>query len=106
MRDTFRILATSAVVGRGYDGWDSIRNAAERYQDYDRVTVLYFGDFDPSGEDMVRSLRERLLFFGCFPALIKCALNMEDVTTYNLPLRFWRYDRDFVLFRFSLALQG
>lgn len=27
------------------------------------VTILYFGDFDPSGEDMARSLGERLGFF-------------------------------------------
>jgi hypothetical protein len=62
-------------VGRGYDGWDSIHKAAERYQRYRQwtgaeddpaipeepdemipTTILYFGDFDPSGEDMVRSL--------------------------------------------------
>jgi hypothetical protein len=75
-------------VGRGYDGWDSIHNAAERYQNEDRVTVLYFGDFDPSGEDMVRSLRERLGFFECRPDIVKCALTAEDVTTYHLPSNF------------------
>jgi hypothetical protein len=36
-------------VGRGFDGWDSIHNAAQRLGD---------ADFDPSGEAMVRSLRE------------------------------------------------
>jgi hypothetical protein len=72
-------------VGRGYDGWDSIHNAAERYRDGENVTVLYFGDFDPSGEDMVRSLRERLGFFGCHPELIKCALTANDVRRYQLP---------------------
>jgi hypothetical protein len=51
-------------VGRGYDGWTSIYNAAERYEDGEGVVILYFGDFDPSGEDMVRSLGERLEFFG------------------------------------------
>ncbi len=75
-------------VGRGYDGWDSIRNAAERYGDREGVSVLYFGDFDPSGEDMARSLRERLAFFGCRPEIPKCALTMDDVTRYNLPPDF------------------
>jgi hypothetical protein len=75
-------------VGRGYDGWASIHNAAERYQNEDRVTVLYFGDFDPSGEDMVRSLRERLGFFECRPDIVKCALTAEDVRTYQLPANF------------------
>jgi hypothetical protein len=75
-------------VGRGYDGWDSIHNAAERYQNEDRVTVLYFGDFDPSGEDMVRSLRKRLEELGCQPDIVKCALTAEDVRTYQLPANF------------------
>lgn len=75
-------------VGRGYDGWDSIHNAAERYGDGASVTVLYFGDFDPSGEDMVRSLRDRLGFFGCVPEVLKCALTLADVTRYNLPPDF------------------
>jgi len=58
-----RAYGITLNVGRGYDGWDSLHNAAERYRIRDSVTVLYFGDFDPSGEDMVRSLRERLGFF-------------------------------------------
>ncbi len=72
-------------VGRGYDGWDSIYNAAKRYEGWPDVTVLYFGDFDPSGEDMVRSLRERLASLYCDPELIKCALTLEDVRRYHLP---------------------
>ena len=73
-------------VGRGYDGWDSIHNAAERYKkSRDHVTVLYFGDFDPSGEDMVRSIQERFGELGCQPDIVKCALTAEDVRTYHLP---------------------
>ena len=75
-------------VGRGYDGWDSIRNAARRFGDGSQVTVLYFGDFDPSGEDMVRSLKERLGFFHCYPEITKCSLTAKDVTVYNLPPDF------------------
>lgn len=75
-------------VGRGYDGWDSIRNAAWRIGAGEGASILYFGDFDPSGEDMARSLRERLAFFGCKPEIIKCALTSEDITRYNLPPDF------------------
>ncbi len=75
-------------VGRGYDGWDSIHNAAERFGDGAGMTILYFGDFDPSGEDMVRSLRDRLGFFDCNPEVVKCALTLADVTRYNLPPDF------------------
>jgi hypothetical protein len=75
-------------VGRGYDGWDSIHNAAGRFGDGDGVTVLYFGDFDPSGEDMVRSLGARLTFFETRPEIVKCALTLADVKRYSLPPDF------------------
>jgi hypothetical protein len=82
-------------VGRGYDGWDSIHNAAERFLDKSRKgtagTILYFGDFDPSGEDMARSLAFRLDFFqddSDPPEVIKCALTPEDVERYDLPPDF------------------
>jgi len=73
-------------VGRGYDGWSSIRNAAERIKAQDKpATIYYWGDFDPSGEDMHRSLIERLAFFGCYPEIVKVALTKQQVEQYNLP---------------------
>jgi hypothetical protein len=75
-------------VGRGYDGWDSLHKAAERYKavsEGKHVTVLYFGDFDPSGEDMYRSLGDRLARLGTEPEIIKCALTADDMHRYNLP---------------------
>ena len=75
-------------VGRGYDSWSSIWEASCRLSDEELgepTVVLYFGDFDPSGEDMVRSLGERLGFFGCEPEIIKVALTMEDIDRYELP---------------------
>jgi len=84
--DVLNPYGVTLNVGRGYDGWDSINNAAIRYIDKaDAVTVLYFGDFDPSGEDMVRSLKERLATLGSEPEIIKCALTHEDIRRYNLP---------------------
>ena len=76
-------------VGRGYDGWDSVHNAAVRYIDQgEDVVVLYFGDFDPSGEDMKRSLEDRLESLGCQPEVIKCALTRDDIRRYKLPPDF------------------
>lgn len=90
--DVLRPYGITLNVGRGYDGWDSIRNAADRYrrrhsagQD---VTILYFGDFDPSGEDMVRSLRERLDDRRAYPEIVKSALTLQDIRDYNLPPDF------------------
>jgi len=85
--DVLNPYGVTLNVGRGYDGWDSIHNAAERYADR-AVTVLYFGDFDPSGEDMVRSLIKRLEDQGAEPEVIKCALTREDIRRYNLPPDF------------------
>ena len=60
-----------------------------RFKDRPSSTaILYFGDFDPSGEDMVRSLQERLDFFGCRSPIVKCALTLDDVERYNLPTDF------------------
>jgi hypothetical protein len=86
--DVLNPYGVTLNVGRGYDGWDSIHNAAGRLGDEDGATVFYFGDFDPSGEDMVRSLAERLAFFGCRPEIVKCALTREDIDRYHLPPDF------------------
>jgi hypothetical protein len=86
--DVLEPYGVTLNVGRGFDGWDSIRNAATRFRTGGRVTVLYFGDFNPSGEDMVRSLRHRLSFFQCQPKLLKCALTLDDITQYQLPPDF------------------
>jgi len=86
--DVLNDYGVTLNVGRGYDGWDSIRNAAGRYGDGDNVTVLYFGDFDPSGEDMFRSLGERLARFGCEPNIMKISLTFADVERYSLPPDF------------------
>ena len=83
--DVLRPYGVTLNVGRGYDGWDSIRNAAARFTDRGGTMVLYFGDFDPSGEDMARSLRERLAWFGMEPEIVKVALTAEDIDRYHLP---------------------
>jgi len=92
-KDTLSVIVADVLcqfgvtlqVGRGYDGWSSIRGAAQRYGDGVGVTVLYLGDHDPSGEDMQRSLQERLGFFGSCPTIVKVAITGEDVRRYNLP---------------------
>jgi len=83
--DVLEPYGATLNVGRGYDGWSSIHNAAKRFSQHESVTVLYFGDFDPSGEDMARSLQERLAFFGSKPDIIKIALTLGDIERYNLP---------------------
>ncbi len=85
--DALEPYGVTLNVGRGYDGWTSIKDAARRYGERP-VTILYFGDFDPSGEDMVRSLKERLTWFGARVDIVKIALTRDDITTYKLPPNF------------------
>jgi hypothetical protein len=73
-------------VGQGFDGWSSIYLASQRLGHDD--TVAYFGDFDPSREDIVRSLWERFGDLGSRPEIIKCALVFEDIDRYRLPPDF------------------
>lgn len=55
------------VVNKGYTSSSALYNAYERVvhaiKDDKRFTILYFGDHDPSGLDMVRDIRERLFLF-------------------------------------------
>jgi len=84
--EVLRPYGVTLNVGRGFDGWDSIHWASGRLGAGD--IVLYFGDFDPSGEDMVRSLRHRLGELGSEPEIVKCALTAEDIARQNLPSDF------------------
>lgn len=55
------------VVNKGYSSSSAMHNAYERFaevlNDGRNVKILYFGDHDPSGLDMIRDIRERILFF-------------------------------------------
>lgn len=47
--------------------------------------LLYVGDHDPSGEDMVRDVHERLAMFGLDVSVRKLALTMEQVEEHAPP---------------------
>ncbi len=87
--DVLEPFGVTLNVGRGYDGWTSVHDAAHRYlRWHGQTTILYFGDFDPSGRDMVRSLEERIAFFGTSPTLKICAILKSDIEDYDLPPDF------------------
>lgn len=47
--------------------------------------LFYLGDHDPSGEDMVRDIAERLKMYGVHLEVRKLALTMDQVEEYNPP---------------------
>lgn len=85
------------LVNKGYSSASAMKEAADRLiwrasygadeLDEEReVIVLYLGDHDPSGEDMVRDIRVRLEEFGVERLEVrKVALTLEQVEQFNLP---------------------
>jgi hypothetical protein len=79
------------MVNKGYSSCSAMHEAYKRLKHAQnrrgqRPIILYFGDHDPSGKDMVRDIRDRLVEFGLSGFLVlNPALNMDQVDTYNLP---------------------
>ncbi len=75
------------AVNRGYSSQSAMKEAAERFRRFDGkpLHLIYLGDHDPSGEDMVRDVRERLAMFGVEVDVEKIALTMEQVRKYRPP---------------------
>ena len=78
---------------RGYTSQTVMWNAGRRLKRYvergQKVIILHLGDHDPSGIDMSRDIKERLMMFmeETFWGLTfeRIALNMNQVTKYNPP---------------------
>lgn len=79
----------SLMVNRGYSSATAMHDAARRLAYYEGrgqvCTVLYLGDHDPSGEDMVRDVQARLRIFRCKTKVKKIALTMAQIEQYNPP---------------------
>lgn len=82
------------MVNRGYSSQSAMYEAAQRFirkqtelgrQTDHQCVLLYLGDHDPSGEDMVRDIRDRLNIFGAEVEVVKIALTIEQVEQYNPP---------------------
>jgi len=77
------------VVGRGYNSLSIKKELSDRFNAMDKsIIILYFGDFDPSGEDIYRDLIDSFSFFGLVPKIEKVALTSQQVEEYNLPFDF------------------
>ena len=78
------------MVNRGYSSASAMYESAQRFkagaEGRDRSVLFYLGDLDPSGEDMVRDIRERLTLFEVEDLTVrKIALTMEQVEEYKPP---------------------
>ena len=87
-------LDVSYFSCRGYTSQSEIWKAAQRLLKYTHrgqtPIVIHLGDHDPSGLDMTRDIRERLITFmmyeGVEPASVeRIALNQDQISQYNPP---------------------
>ena len=95
LADTFvaflQTRQVNVVVNRGYAGWSFLyencrklgRLKDERNQD---IHILYFGDFDPSGDDMDRHLQSAIEQFGLQDDtdFRRVAVTLEQIKRFNL----------------------
>jgi hypothetical protein len=75
------------MVNRGYSSASAMKESAERFrrENYREGVLLYLGDLDPSGEDMVRDIRERMDMFGVYIEVEKIALTYAQVQQHKPP---------------------
>jgi len=74
---------------KGYSSFDYVRKAVSRinrsYNSHE-VTILYFGDYDPSGMDIERDLSERLGRYGAMSFKVeRIALTLDQIVEHELP---------------------
>lgn len=75
---------------KGYPSLTFLYELSERLRDAQsegkETIILYFGDYDPSGEDIPRSIGENLQKFGVFGVEIRrIALMEQQVIEWKLP---------------------
>lgn len=89
LRPLAREFHVTLMVNKGYSSQSAMYEASKRFlaaEDNEQHTRLfYLGDHDPSGEDMVRDIQDRLRMFGSEVVVRKIALTMPQIEQYNPP---------------------
>jgi len=84
-----RKLGVALGACKGYPSLTFLNDIAARYSDViahgKQPIILYFGDYDPSGEDIPRSIVENLLKFDIEVELERIGLLEDQVINLNLP---------------------
>lgn len=95
LSSVFRPLASQffapMMINKGYSSTSAMFDSAQRMNYasayHGRAPhVVYVGDFDPSGEDMVRDIRERLAMLGVKDLTVhKVALTWDQIAKFKPP---------------------
>ena len=74
---------------KGYPSLTFLKEAYDRFTEAENEgldpVILYFGDYDPSGEDIPRSVQDNLARMGVDVKVERCALLAHQVEAWNLP---------------------
>lgn len=73
------------MVNRGYSSCSAMYDSFRRFSKYEDCHILYLGDHDPSGLDMVRDIQERLEEFWVYLTVHHLAITQEQIATHNPP---------------------
>jgi len=81
------------MVNRGYSSCTAMRDAHQRFQRHDNNVILYMGDHDPSGLDMIRDVDDRVGEFNAkqngYDLKVKhIALTMNQIEVLKPPPNF------------------
>lgn len=83
LRNWFGDLGVPVIALGGYSSQTFCDDVREDVEGDGRPAILiYAGDFDPSGEDILRDFMDRT---DCWHETDRIALNREQIDTYNLP---------------------
>ncbi|MCE5210926.1 MAG: hypothetical protein LLG40_05190 [Deltaproteobacteria bacterium] len=65
--------------------YESYKRFCDAADEGKRPLIIYFGDYDPSGEDIPRSIKENLSRFGVEVEVQRIALMEDQVVAWKLP---------------------
>jgi len=92
---TFETICTPLDIKvrspEGFSPWEFCYHAVNDFEYFfeqrksERIIILYFGDQDPSGENIYESLKGQLDFFGVEHDTRRIGVTIDQIREYNLP---------------------
>src|SRR4029077_14052350 len=77
------------MVNKGYSSQSAMYESSKRFieagESGQSGIIFYLGDHDPSGEDMVRDIEDRMEMFGADLIVKKLALTWKQIEEYSPP---------------------
>lgn len=84
-----RDMSVGLAPCKGYPSLTFLNDASKRFKSAEysgkEIKIIYFGDYDPSGEDIPRSVRENLMRLGVDVEVDRRLLLHDQVVAWKLP---------------------